>query len=109
MTPESDSPSPLPFRPLGTTFVKNTYFYEQVIRDGNWAIFKQRLRPGVGELAYEVIRIRVKPAVTIMGKLVEAHEAGPSNEAFGRDGFTYPTLAQAKAKLHEMVIKRDES
>lgn len=100
-------PSSLPFRPLGTTFVKNTFHYELVIRDGNWAIFKQRFRPGVGELAYEVIRIRVKPAVTIMGKLVEAHEAGPPNEAFGRDGFSYPSLAKAKAKLHEMVSKRD--
>lgn len=102
------SPSPsLPFRPLGTTFVKNTYHYELIIRDGNWAIFKQRLRPGVGELAYEVIRIRVAPACVIQGRLIEAREVGPSNEAFGRDGFTYPTLTQAKAKLHEMVSKRD--
>mgnify|MGYP001595511714 FL=1 len=107
MISESDSP-PFPFRPFGTTFSKNTYHYRQVIRDGEWAIFGQYIKK-TSEIpcAYEVIRIRVVPAGTIMGNAVPAREVGPSNESFGKDGFTYPTLGKAKAKLHEMVEKRD--
>lgn len=96
-------------RLLGTTFNKNGYTYEQVLRDGNIAIFKQRLRPGVGELAYETIIIQIKPAVTIKGKFVPEREAAPSDEAFGTLGWSYPTLERAKAKFHELLKARSVS
>lgn len=94
-------------RPLGTTYGKNGYHYEQVIRDGDIAIFKQRLRPGVGCLAYEVIRIQVKPEVTIMDKVTPEREVAPGNEEWGLMGWTFPTLERAKAKMRELTDKRD--
>lgn len=94
------------FTPLGDSFSKNGFHYEQILRDGNWAIFKQRLRPGVGELAYEVIRIKVAPEWIVGGKVIPAHEVGPSNEEFGKFGWSYPTLERAKVKFYEMVEKR---
>ena len=108
-TPSSSKSSinTLPFRPLGETYGKNTFHYELVIRDGNYAIFKQRLRPGVGCLAYEVIRIRVAPEITIMGKVTPEREISPPNELFVIDGWSYPTLERAKIKFHELVKKRD--
>lgn len=99
--------NPLPFRPLGSTYKKNTFHYELVTRDGDLAIFKQQLRPGVGCLAFEVIRIRVAPALTIMGKDVPEREIAPSNEDFGSYGWSYPTLAKAKGKYHELLEQRD--
>lgn len=89
-------------KPLGTTYRKNTYHYEQVIRDGDLAIFKQRLRPGEGCLAFEVIRVRQDPDRMIAGTLVPAHERAPGNEEFGRFGWSFSTLEAAKAKLREL-------
>jgi hypothetical protein len=94
-------------RPLGHTFRKNGFTYELVMRDGDIAIYKQRLRPGVGCLAYETIRIRVKEEAEMFGKTVLRHEVGPSNESFGMDGWSYPTLARAKAKMAELMELRD--
>lgn len=94
----TDSP-----RPLGETYAKNGFHYEQVIRDGNVAIFKQRMRPGEGELAFETIVIRVAPAATMFGKEVPAREIGPSNEDFGVWGWSFDSLVRAKAKMAELL------
>ena len=90
------------------TFVKNTFAYEQVLRDGQFAIYKQRLnatadKPVRGCLAYEVIKIREKEESVMFGNIVEAHEVGPSNEDFGQFGWSYPTLERAKDKLHALI------
>lgn len=90
-------------KPLATTFKKNTFTYELVQRDGDIAIYKQRLRPGEGCLAYEVIRVLKAETYEIMGNTVEAHEYAPGNESFGKDGWTYPTLERAKAKMRELL------
>ena len=94
--------------PFPLTFGKNTFFYEQVIRNGQIAIYKQRLRPGAGCLAFEVIIIRKKEESVMFGKTVEAHEIGPSNEEFGRWGFSYPDLERAKAKFHALVAAAEQ-
>lgn len=95
--------SPEGARPLGDTYQKNGFHYELVIRDGDIAIFKQRLRPGVGCLAYEVIRIRVAPEVTIMEKVTPKREIAPANESFGTDGWSYPDLERARTKFRTLV------
>jgi len=88
--------------PLGNTYGKNGFHYELVTRHGDLAIFKQRLRPGVGCLAYEVIRIKKVKECTMFGRIVEAHEATPGNEEWGLHGFTLPTIETARAKLKEL-------
>lgn len=89
-------------RPLGDSYSKNGFHYELILRRDDLAIFKQRLRPGVGCLAYELIRIKVAPATVIMGKEVPEREIAPSNESFGVDGWSYPTLELAKAKMRKL-------
>jgi len=97
------TPVPESIRPLGNSYGRNGYHYELVLRDGDIAIFKQRLRPGVGCLAYEVIRIKVAPECTIKCKVYPAREVEPGNEDFGVDGWTFPTLDRAKAKMRDLV------
>lgn len=92
-------------KPLGNSYRKNGFHYELVEREGILAIYKQRLRPGVGGLGYEVIRIKQLDAVHLFGRDVEAHEAAPSNEEWGREGWTYPTLEAARAKVAELTDK----
>lgn len=92
-----------PMKPLGTTFKKNSFFYEQVERVGDVAIFKQRLRPGVGCLAFEVIKITHEPDRVMHGTLIPAHERAPGNEEFGRKGWSYPTLESAQKKMAQLL------
>ena len=100
-------------KPMPLTFVKNTFAYEQVLRDGQIAIYKQRLnatadKPVRGCLAYEVVKIREKEESVMFGNVVEAHEYGPSNEDFGRWGFSYPDLDRAKTKFHALVAAAEQ-
>lgn len=89
--------------PFPITFNKNGFHYEQILRNGQIAIYKQRLRPGAGCLAFEVIKIRQKEESMMFGKPIEAHEIGPSNEEFGRWGWSFNSLERAKAKFHALV------
>lgn len=101
-------------KPLEETFNKNGFTYELHCRQGPYAIYKQRLRPGVGCLAYEVFIIRVrKGGVEVQignGKPFTPPdmEYGPSNEDFGTFGWTYPTLDRAEAKYKELLAKPTE-
>ena len=89
-------------RPLAATFSKNGFTYELVLRDGDVAIYKQRLRPGVGCLAFEVVRVRVAQPGVIKDTVVPLREYAPGNEEFGTWGWSYPTLDRAKAKMREL-------
>ena len=95
-------------KPMPLTFVKNTFAYEQVLRNDQIAIYKQRLnatvdKPVRGCLAYEVIKIRQIPESEMFGQTIEAHEAAPGNEQWGTLGWTFPSLERAKAKFHALV------
>jgi hypothetical protein len=93
----------LPLRVLEPAFNKNGFTYELVRREGDVAIYKQRLRPGVGCLAYEVWRIRVKEQSIMFGNIVPRREVGPSDSDFGTYGWSYPDLPRAKAKMAELI------
>ena len=87
-------------------FVKNTFFYEQVKRVGNLAIYKQRLEEGRGCLAYEVIYIRRRAETKLFDNVMPAAEYGPSNEEFSRFGWSYPSLELAQKKLDFLIETR---
>ena len=90
-------------KPLAKTFSKNGFTYEEVIRQGDIAIYKQRLRPGAGELAFEVFRVNKNEERKMGGAVIPAAESGPSNEQFGASAWSYPELGRAKAKFAELV------
>ncbi len=91
-------------RPLGPTYAKNGFSYKVLTRHGNLAIAQQQLRPGVGCLAFEVIRVKQVKEGKMFDKVIEAHEAPPGNEEWGRHGWTYPTLTAARAKLRALEV-----
>ena len=84
-------------------FVKNTFYYEQVKRYGNIAIYKQRLRKGEGGLAYEIFHVREREEMELFGNICPAAEYGPSNEDFGSQAWSMPTLSRAEIKLSELI------
>lgn len=88
--------------PLPHSFNKNGFCYEQVCRHGDIVIYQQRLRPGVGCLAFEVFYVKKAKECVMFGKKVEAHEAVPGNEEWGNSGWTLPTLERARAKMREL-------
>jgi hypothetical protein len=86
-------------------YSKNKFYYELVVRQGNFGIFRQRLEPGKGCLAYEVIHIRFREETILFDKVWPATEYAPSNEEWGSHGWTLPTLEAAQNKLKELVEK----
>jgi hypothetical protein len=94
-------------KPLPDSFAKNGFTYEKIMREGNLAIYQQRLRPGAGCLAFEVFRVRESKGgtYTVGGKTLTAMpaETGPSNEDFGKTAWSYPALERAKAKFRALL------
>lgn len=84
--------------PLATDFRDRTFQYTQVERQGLIAIFVQCHKDQPEVKRYEVIRIRVRPAHTWPnGTMMPEHESYPSPSAWGQDGFTCFSFAEAKA------------
>lgn len=90
---------------IPTSFRKGGFDFIQILREGDWAIFK-KIRTALWKphLAhYEVVRIRSHDGFTLAGKTFPPAETYPSSEKWGVDGFTCATLARAQEKLAECV------
>lgn len=92
-------------KPLGTTYRKNGFHYDIIRREGLIAIAQQRLAPGRGCLAFEVIKIRECPEANFAGTIVPAHESAPGNEEWGNRGWTFPTIERATPKFEALVAQ----
>jgi hypothetical protein len=57
-------------------------------------------------VCYEVVRIRRRDGIEIVGKLIEPHEVYPNSEAWGANGFTLTDKDAAYAKLKEVTNER---
>lgn len=92
------------YRPLPTQFQRDGFNYRQIAREGGGAIYEQ-IRIGIPNptVGYEVIRIRRRDGFYIHGRFVEPAETYPSSQAWGIDGWTFPTKEAAFAKLREIV------
>jgi hypothetical protein len=55
--------------------------------------------------AYEVVRIRQRGTHTAFGKTYEPAEYLPSTEQWGRFGWSYPMLEDARAKFRAISLK----
>ena len=78
---------------------KNDFDYDQVIRGGGYALYRQTVSQN--EHSYELFEIRIKPERELDGELLEAREAFPHDEALGSWAWTYPTLKEALTALYE--------
>ena len=89
-------------RPLPHQFSADGFAYEQIRRYGQYALYQQTRRdtPPMCPIHYEVVRIRQAAAHTWPnGKTTPAREVYPTSRAWGRDGWTFGTLAAAEAAL----------
>ena len=82
--------------PIKTMFEDSNFTYKQIERCGDIAIYTQTHKLS-GVERYEVIRIRVRPAhVWPDGVETPEKEGYPGSNAWGKDGWTFFTLAEAK-------------
>lgn len=92
-------------RPLETKFNRHGHAYEQIRRQGSVALFAVKSEFG-GTLGYEVVKVKVAPAVFI--KLTKTHvperETYPSDEEFGTRGWYYPVEKKDLAEKKFTVV-----
>jgi len=94
-------------RMLATEIEDGLFQYTQVTRQGVWAIYTQRHRVS-GVCRYALVHIRERPAwVAPNGQPVAATEVYPASRTWGRDGWTFFTLAQAQAALGDRLAGQD--
>lgn len=93
---------------LKTTFTKNGFDFQQVKRDGEYAIYK---KTGTGKpcrgICFEVIRIQSHTGrIFPNGQIAPPSEFYPSSESWGIDGFTCQTIERAEAILAELIRRK---
>ena len=99
------TPKPAPaitYKPLAVEFTRRGRLHTQVKRSEHCAIYelKEKDWPSPG---YEVIHIRRLKAREMFGEFVEAHEAYPSNEDWGRYGWTSLDAMSADLRFKRLV------
>ncbi len=89
---------------LETTFTSSGFVHEQIVRDGNLAIYRRFKQVG-GKEHFEVVRIRSHSGFKIPGteKMAEPAEMYPSGEQWGLNGWTYPDRESAETKFQELA------
>jgi len=95
------------YKKLQDSFNKNGFTFEQVWREGDFAIYKQT-KQGVNKQWYEAIKITRHNGYKIGGNVIEPSEIYPSNEKWGILGFTCVDLVSAHKKIGYMKDHLDE-
>jgi hypothetical protein len=90
------------YRKLDTTFTHDGFSYKQLSRTGNVAIYEQS-KTYMKMPIYEVVVIRQMRGRTSGLFKIVPHEKYPSNEEWGKYGWTLPTLEGAKEKMEELI------
>jgi hypothetical protein len=87
------------------TFTKSGWHFRQIERRGEWAIFERYSARRNARTHYEVVRIRSHNGFKIPGTetMAEAAEIYPSDSTWGRDGFTLPTVTEAREKFEQLT------
>lgn len=78
-------------------------FTHQVIRREGMVALVRRQHRDVSDLHWEVVKIRVHPERLLQERRIEAGEAYPSSEQWGKRGWTYKSLENARAKFEELT------
>jgi len=89
--------------PLETEFYSKGFVHKLIRRIKFTAIYARFRRSDPENVHYEVVRIKTRPALTVFGKDIPAHEFYPPSESWGSDGFTYRDEDQARAKFEALA------
>lgn len=88
---------------LPVQYVKNTFRYDLISRDGDVSIYSQTM-PETGKLiGYEVFEVKKNPPFSINGYDYPAKEAVPSTTQWGQMAFTVFDLSRAKQRQAELL------
>jgi hypothetical protein len=75
------------YEPLAKTFRKHDSDFQMVVRQGDVAIFARK-SAAMTAFEYEVVIIRKTDEKEMFGKVYPAHEVMPSDEQWGRYGWS---------------------
>jgi len=84
---------------------KNGFNYTQVLRGIRSCIYEQRVSEK--EVCYEVFIVKIRPERNFNGKVIEAGERFPHDEAFGYWAWSYMTYEDALEKFKELENSED--
>jgi len=89
------------FIELPKVIQRNGFTYTLMLRNGNFAIYRQQ----VTELKeyWEVFAIRTKPASVFKGRTYPAREVFPDDERFGYSAWTFNSLEKAIIKFTSLI------
>jgi hypothetical protein len=90
---------------LQIRFEKNGFLYWQICRTDKAAIYEQKMLDG-RRVFYEVWKIRTQPAKQRGDIFYPAQERRPSTIDWGKFGWTYYTLQEAR-KRYDLINGRD--
>lgn len=89
-------------KPLPETFTKDKFTYTQVRREGDVAIYRQQKAPHTWE-RFEVGIVQKHDGYVIAGKSFEPAEFWPRSEDWGKLGWTYTNLSDAKKRMATLL------
>lgn len=92
-------------KPLADTYKKNGYIFHLVERDGDVAIYSQNDPDSGKTVAYEVFEVQKNEERVISGVSIPASESVPSNESWGKKGYTLWSLELAHARKREIIAR----
>jgi hypothetical protein len=91
---------------LPSKYEKNSYIHYVEWRDEDYAITRLE-EPSTGHfVCYEAFKIQKNPTVSIKNNIVEGSETSPSNERWGKYGYTVTTLERAHQKINEIKNRK---
>lgn len=91
------------YKPLPTEFTSKGFIFKQIRREGDIAIYKRWKEKHNEKCAhFEVFEIQKYQEREMCGIKIEAKEAVPTNELWGKKGFTYLDLGSAEKKFEEL-------
>ena len=90
---------------LPSTFNSGGFWFRQLCRKGNVALFEKS--KGDNNRSFEVVRIQRREERFAFGKVLPASEVMPSAERWGKDGWTYADLEQAREKFRALAGTRE--
>ena len=88
-------------KPLAESFKLDGFEFKQLWREGKIALFQKQKAGGV--VSYEVVKIQAKPERVMFEHAVPFHEAMPSSETWGTNGWSFCSLDRAKAKFRKLI------
>jgi hypothetical protein len=92
------------YKPLRMSFRSKGFDYRQTERIGDVAMFEQT-KPGLSRTWFEVVMVRRHDGYTIGDAKVEPSETMPSASQWGKFGWTYRDLKEARSRFDELARK----